>query len=77
MIKIKLRHVLLDKGISQTELIELLQKKRGKFARTSLVRFMDESKPTTNLPLLSDICEVLEVIPGDILEYVPDDEGSA
>ncbi len=69
MIKNKLRHVLLDKDMTQAQLIELLEQKRGKFSRTSLVRFMDEDKPTINLPLLNDICELLNVQPGDILVY--------
>lgn len=69
MIKNKLRYVLLDKDMTQAQLIELLEQKRGKFARTSLVRFMDEEKPTVNLPLLDDICELLNVQPGDILVY--------
>ena len=69
MIKNKLRHVLLDKDMTQAQLIELLEEKRGKFSRTSLVRFMDEEKPTVNLPLLDDICELLNVQPGDILVF--------
>lgn len=69
MIKNKLRHVLLDKDMTQARLIELLEEKRGNFSRTSLVRFMDEEKPTVNLPLLDDICELLNVQPGDILVY--------
>lgn len=73
MIKNKLRHVLLDKDMTQAQLIELLEQKRGKFSRTSLVRFMDEEKPSINLPLLNDICELLNVQPGDILVFEPGD----
>ena len=75
MIKNKLRHVLLDKDMTQAQLIELLEEKRGKFSRTSLVRFMDEEKPTVNLPLLDDICELLGVQPGEILVYEAEQQG--
>lgn len=74
MIKNKLRVILADMEMTQTELIEKLVVKRGKFSRTSLVRFMDETKPTINVPLLNDICEILEVQPGDVLKYEPDEE---
>lgn len=74
MIKNKLRYVLLDKDMTQAQLIELLEQKRGKFSRTSLVRFMDEDKPTVNLPLLDDICELLNIQPGDILIYESETE---
>lgn len=38
-----------------------------------MVRFMDEEKPTVNLPLLDDICELLNMQPGDILVYEVDE----
>ena len=72
MIKNKLRVILADREMTQTGLIEMLVSKRGSFNRTSLVRFMDESKPSINLPLLNDICELLGVQPGNILKFEMD-----
>ena len=68
MIKNRLRVVLAEHGTNLTQLSRDLKRHR-----TTLQRFTREDRKTINAVVLNEICEFLNVQPGDIFIYEPDD----
>jgi putative transcriptional regulator len=70
MIKNRLRYRLLDKEVSMKE----LERMTGK-AYSTLWRFANSETAGVSFETLDAVCKALGVGVGDLLEYVPDDEG--
>ena len=67
-IKIKINEVLVERGISKTQLTYLAFVQRGQ-----LKRLMDGEAARVDFDVLARICHALDCKIEDILEYVPKD----
>jgi putative transcriptional regulator len=69
MIKVNLRHILLDRNMSMRE----LSRQMG-LHYTTVYRLGNKETGSVNYRVLNDICEFLNVQPGDILTWEPGPE---
>ena len=68
MIKNQLRHILLDKDMNMNELSEAVG-----MPYATIYRFATMKTGAVTYETLNKICEYLEIQPGDILVYEPDE----
>lgn len=68
MIKNNLRHILVDKNMSIRELSE-----RIGITYSMVYEFAHMRRSSVQLKLLDAICQELEVTPGEMLTYEPDE----
>lgn len=67
MIQNRLKIILVERGSNLTRLATELDRHRN-----TLERFVNEDRKTINVPLMEQICEHLDIQPGDIYRYIPD-----
>ena len=71
MIRIKLKAVLAEKGVKQKDLVELTG-----IRQPTLSAMNNNAVKHIPLDVLNKICAVLNCQPADLLEYVPDSDGT-
>ena len=71
MIRIKLKAVLAEKGVKQKDLVELTV-----IRQPTLSAMNNNAVKHIPLDVLNKICAVLNCQPADLLEYVPDSDGT-
>ena len=72
MIKNNLQHILIDKGTNMKRLSEELD-----IVYPTIWRFGKMEAGSVNFDVLNAICAHLGVQPGDILEFIPDEEADS